>query len=164
MHTFLVGGWWLVVGGWWLMVGGWWVRCFSIAAMLAAAACGGAPAGGTSSSAPPRSSAEGRTSAAARAQGAKAAAKLNMDEIFPAGPGRELVLNNCQNCHTFVPIVILQMEPDAWRRNSIDHRDRVTSLSDDEFKTLYEYLVANFNPSRPVPTLPKELLETWTSY
>lgn len=90
--------------------------------------------------------------------------KVNMDEIFPQGAGRDLVLNNCQNCHTFVPIVILQMDEDAWTRSSLDHRPRVTGLSDDEFKTLYTYLKANFNPSRPVPKLPKELLESWTTY
>jgi cytochrome c5 len=92
------------------------------------------------------------------------AAKVNIDEIFPPGDGRDLVLNNCQNCHTFVPIVVLQMDADAWTRNSIDHRDRVTSLTDEEFKTLYTYLRANFHPGRPVPTLPKALLDTWTSY
>ena len=92
------------------------------------------------------------------------AAKVNIDEIFPPGAGRDLVLNNCQNCHTFVPIVVLQMEEAAWTRNSIDHRDRVTQLSDEDFKTLYAYLKANFHPGRPVPTLPKELLDTWTSY
>ncbi len=92
------------------------------------------------------------------------ASKVNIDEIFPPGDGRDLVLNNCQNCHTFVPIVVLQMDDDAWTRNSLDHRDRVTSLTDDEFKTLYTYLRANFHPGRPVPTLPKALLDTWTSY
>jgi hypothetical protein len=92
------------------------------------------------------------------------ATKVNLDEIFPPGEGRDLVLNNCQNCHTFVPIVVLQMEEAAWTRNSIDHRERVTQLSDDDFKTLYAYLKANFHPGRPVPTLPKELLDTWTSY
>jgi mono/diheme cytochrome c family protein len=92
------------------------------------------------------------------------AAKVNIDEIFPPGEGRDLVLNNCQNCHTFVPIVVLQMEEAAWTRNSIDHRERVTQVSDEDFKTLYAYLKANFHPGRPVPTLPKELLDTWTSY
>ena len=92
------------------------------------------------------------------------AEKVNLDEIFPPGDGRDLVLNNCQNCHTFVPIVVLQMDADAWTRNSIDHRERVTSLTDEEFKTLYTYLRANFHPGRPVPTLPKALLDTWTSY
>lgn len=90
--------------------------------------------------------------------------KVNLDEIFPPGEGRDLVLNNCQNCHTFVPIVVLQMDADAWTRNSIDHRERVTSLTDQEFKTLYTYLRANFHPGRPVPKLPKALLDTWTSY
>jgi hypothetical protein len=95
---------------------------------------------------------------------AAVAGKVDIDQIFPPGEGRDLVLNNCQNCHTFVPIVVLQMEEDAWTRNSIDHRDRVAQVSDEDFKTLYTYLKANFHPGRPVPKLPKELLDTWTSY
>jgi hypothetical protein len=89
--------------------------------------------------------------------------KVNIDEIFPPGRGRELVLNNCTTCHTFVPIVVLQMTKEAWERNSRDHRERVTALSDADFNTLYEYLAANFNPDRPVPKLPQELLDTWTA-
>jgi hypothetical protein len=99
----------------------------------------------------------------APAQGG-ASAKLNLDEIFPPGRGRELLLNNCTTCHTFVPIVVLQMNKEAWDRNSRDHRGRVGALSDADFKTLYDYLRANFNPNRPVPKLPPELLATWTSY
>jgi hypothetical protein len=91
-------------------------------------------------------------------------AKVNLAQIFPPGRGRELVLNNCTTCHTFVPIVILQMTKEAWDRNSRDHRGRVAALSDADFKTLYDYLCANFNPDRPVPKLPKELLATWTAY
>ena len=120
-----------------------------MAAALGAAACSES-AGTTGTSLPP--------------QPETASAKVNLDEIFPPGEGRDLVLNNCQNCHTFVPIVVLQMDKDAWQRNSIDHRDRVTSLTDEEFRTLYAYLTANFHPGRPVPKLPKELLDTWTSY
>jgi mono/diheme cytochrome c family protein len=90
--------------------------------------------------------------------------KVDINAIFPPGPGRDLALNNCQNCHTFVPIVVLQMDKDAWYRNSLDHRDRVTTLTDEQFKTVYEYLTTNFGPHRPVPRLPKELLKTWTGY
>lgn len=90
--------------------------------------------------------------------------KVNLDEIFPAGRGRELVLNNCTTCHTFVPIVVLRMSKEAWARNSRDHRERVKALSDSDFKVLYEYVTANFNPDRPVPKLPPALLQTWTSY
>ncbi len=93
-----------------------------------------------------------------------AVSKVNLDEIFPAGQGRELVLNNCTTCHTFVPIVILRMSKEAWTRNSRDHRGRVTALSEADFKTLYEYLAANFGPDKPVPRLPSELMDTWTSY
>ena len=91
-------------------------------------------------------------------------AKVNIDGIFPAGRGRDLLLTNCTGCHTFVPIVVLQMTKEAWERNSRDHRGRVSALSDADFKTLYDYLTANFNPDRPVPKLPRELLDTWTSY
>src|SRR5436190_639220 len=125
---------------------------------------GGAPEGGAG-----QGSTSGQTAAPAASGGGKttagaSASKVNMEEIFPQGAGRDLVLNNCQNCHTFVPIVVLQMDEDAWTRNGIDHRERVTSLTDEEFKTLYTYLRANFHPGRPVPKLPKALLDTWTSY
>ena len=103
-----------------------------------------------------------RPAPAAPAAPAPAPLKIDMNAIFPPGPGRDLVLNNCQNCHTFVPIVVLQMEETAWTRSSVDHRPRVSGLSDEEFKTLYDYLKANFNPAHPVPALPRELLDTWT--
>jgi hypothetical protein len=68
-----------------------------------------------------------------------------------------------QNCHTFVPIVILQMDDEAWTRNSRDHRMRVSGLSDDEFNTAYAYLKKHFDQNHPVPKLPQVLLESWTT-
>ena len=103
-------------------------------------------------------------SAAAGAASEDGPVKVDLEAIFPQGPGRDLVLENCQNCHTFVPIVVLQMDKDAWYRNSLDHRERVTTLTDQQVKTIYEYLSTNFGPHRPVPRLPKELLSTWTGY
>ncbi len=101
------------------------------------------------------------TKAAAQPTGT---AKLNIDEIFPPGPGREAVLDNCTSCHTIVPIVVLQMSQSQWDRNARDHRGRVPRMSDADFKAAYDYLAKNFNPDRPVPKLPKELLDTWTDY
>ena len=89
---------------------------------------------------------------------------IDMDAIFPQGAGRSLVLNNCQNCHTWVPIVILQMNEQEWDRWSREHRQRVEGLTDDEFSTLLGYLKENFNPNTPVPELPPALLEAWTTY
>lgn len=87
-----------------------------------------------------------------------------MDELFPSGRGRELLLNNCTTCHTFVPIVMLQLTKEAWERNSTIHRERVPSLTEADHRILYDYLKTNFNPNRPVPKLPQALLDTWTSY
>ena len=130
---------------------------------LAITACGGGSsagdAGQSSAGQPAASPAQG----AGKTTAGASASKVNMEEIFPAGAGRDLVLNNCQNCHTFVPIVVLQMDEEGWTRSSLDHRQRV-NVSDDDFKVIYTYLKANFNPNRPVPTLPKELLESWTTY
>lgn len=128
-------------------------------ALAVTTACGGSTPVGTS--APGAGASPSPAGAATASSGPN---KVNIDAIFPAGRGRDLVLNNCQTCHTFVPIVVLQMDQNAWQRNGLDHRQRVPGVSDEDFKLLYEYLSSNFNPSRPVPTLPKELLESWTSY
>ena len=133
-------------------------RAARVGTLLLAAALLAAGAGcrGTSSAA--------RTDSANDSSASGGAVKVDLERIFPAGAGRDLVLENCQNCHTFVPIVVLQMDKDAWHRNSLDHRERVTTLSDEQFKTLYTYLENNFGPDHPVPRLPKELLKTWTGY
>ena len=129
---------------------------FRCALLLATAlvlytSCGGpAPSGGQPSQAPTAASSEPD--------------RVDLDAIFPPGPGRDLLLNNCQTCHVWVPIVILQMDQNAWRRNSLEHRDRVEALSDEDFKVLYDYLSSTFTPARPVPKLPQGLLEAWTSY
>ena len=89
---------------------------------------------------------------------------VDMDAIFPEGEGREILLNNCQSCHTWVPVVVLGMNEDEWARWRQDHRARVPGIPDDRFEVLYDYLVTNFNPSTPVPDLPPALLESWTTY
>jgi len=91
--------------------------------------------------------------------------RLDMDKIFPpTGPGRNLVLNNCANCHTITPIVVIQMTRPARERWARDHRDRVGALTDQEFKVITEYLIKHFSPGQPIPQLPQELLDTWTNY
>lgn len=89
---------------------------------------------------------------------------FNIHDVFPEGPGRELVLNNCQSCHVLVPILVLRMDEASWHRNAIEHRERVEGLNDDEFALLYRYLATNFTPERPIPELPAALLDTWTTY
>jgi hypothetical protein len=127
------------------------LRALLVASILTLAACGGPV---------PTAAQESEKPAATASQ----PTKVNLEEIFPPGPGRDLVLNNCQSCHPWVPIVILRMDKAAWYRNSLEHRERVKGLGDEEFKILYDYLSSTFTPERPVPKLPPELLGAWTSY
>jgi hypothetical protein len=133
-----------------------WVVRLLAAGLLASVACGASP----------ERAAPGAVSEQSRPVEARSGVSdtLDIDAIFPPGPGRELVLNNCTNCHNITPIVTLQMTRDAWALNSREHRERVAGLDDAGYAELYEYLAANFNPDRPVPQLPKALLEQWTSY
>jgi hypothetical protein len=89
---------------------------------------------------------------------------VDLEALFPPPDEmREMVLNNCTNCHTFVPILILQMSGEHWTTSMNTHREYV-ALGEEERQILYDYLIANFNPDTPVPELPAPLLEAWTSY
>lgn len=83
--------------------------------------------------------------------------KIDINKILPPGKGQTLLLNNCTSCHSFVCAVTGQRTIDYWKTVEAGHRDRVPSLSDDDFNTLFAYLEANFNDSKPVPELPPEL-------
>lgn len=119
-------------------------------------ACGDGAAAGTADA--------GATSTGPVTTDASGQMRVDMDAIFPAGEGRDLVLNNCQSCHTWVPIVVLQMNEEEWNRWAVEHRGRVGGISDEEFATLHAYLIENFNPNTEVPELPPALLESWTTY
>ncbi len=92
-----------------------------------------------------------------------ASTKLNMDSIFPPDPEREVVLYTCTACHTFVRIVLGQRNLERWEAVKNQHRLRVRSLSNSDFDALFAYLEANFNETKPVPTLPDWLLasDSW---
>ena len=70
---------------------------------------------------------------------------------------RDVVLNNCTSCHTFVPIVKAQKSPDAWKSLLSVHRERVAEIPEEDFAQLELFLVAHFNETNPVPALPPEL-------
>jgi mono/diheme cytochrome c family protein len=145
------------------------VACSSPSAPSAASAAApptAAPPAASSDAkpAPPAASTGAKPAPAAASSGAKPATKVNIDAIFPPDTGRELVLQNCVNCHTIAPIALAQMTPGEWSRHRQDHRPRVGAISDAEADVLWAYLVKHFGPDHQVPTLPQELLDTWTSY
>ena len=132
-------------------------RLFSILPLVIAVGCE------SGESAPDSAPAEEPTSSVVTTS-ADGQMTVNMDAIFPQGEGREILLNNCQSCHTWVPVVVLGMNEDEWARWRQDHRARVPGIPDERFEILYDYLVTNFNPDTPVPDLPPALLESWTTY
>jgi len=106
-----------------------------------------------------------------RAQG------LDLDQVFrcvssdDAGiadcrEARDLILNNCTTCHTFVPIVLQGFDDDGWTGLLDRHVEggRIRQLSAEQVAAIHAYLTANFDGSLPPPDLPPELLSTWTSY
>jgi uncharacterized membrane protein len=100
---------------------------------------------------------------------------LNMNEIFRCTPSekvntamcseaRDLILNNCTNCHAFVPIVLQQFDEAGWNGLFDRHADRSPQLTQSQVRDMKSYLTANFNPELDPPDLPQELLDLWTSY
>ena len=101
--------------------------------------------------------------------------RLNLDAVFrctatdaagkqTCAEGRELILQSCTACHTFVPIVMQQFDGNGWQGLFDRHRPRVPELSNEQVATIQRYLTQNFNPDTPPPELPAELLKNWTSY
>ncbi len=91
--------------------------------------------------------------------------QAELDKIFPPGRGQDLVFQACVNCHSWVPIVLAGFDKNAWEQNKLNHRNRVSSLSDADFNFLYAYLEQTFPAGHPVPTnIPPDLLQGWTSY
>ncbi len=86
--------------------------------------------------------------------------KLDLDTIFPPGNGRDLVLDNCTTCHTFLRIVSGQRTAEQWGYVRRDMRSKVSYLSDADIDELFSYLEANFNDTKPVPSLPDWFLAT----
>ncbi len=91
--------------------------------------------------------------------------QADLDKIFPPGKGQDLVFRACVNCHNWVPLVMAGFDKPAWQQNKMNHRNRVSGLSDQEFEFLYDYLANSLPAGHPVPdNIPEDLLSQWTSY
>lgn len=118
-------------------------------------ACGksDAPPAETPRAAPAASPSPSAAPAAGSAQPANAAS------LFPAGDGRQLVLDTCGSCHPVACSARGQRTPAQWDRIRESHADKVSALTKAQMDTLYTYLKANFNDTRPEPQIPAELLQ-----
>ncbi|MBI4787427.1 MAG: hypothetical protein HY782_10320 [Chloroflexi bacterium] len=81
----------------------------------------------------------------------------SMASYLPAGAGRDLLLTGCGNCHSPLCPVIGQRAAGHWERVNIQHKSEVSAMSDADYKTIFDYLGANFNDTKPEPALPAEM-------
>jgi mono/diheme cytochrome c family protein len=78
---------------------------------------------------------------------------------FPEGAGRSLVLESCGTCHAVGCAAIGQRTAARWDNLKLDHREKVKSLSEQDWETIFGYLKEYFNDSKPEPKVPPHLLE-----
>ena len=123
------------------------IRSLAAAALLVLSGCGGepepAPEDVANSPDPP----------------AAAAAPVSLQEIFPEGLGRAMVLDSCGACHAAACSAIGQRTPERWANLKEDHRDKVSDVSEEDYNVLFAYLSENFNDSKPEPLVPPQFLE-----
>ena len=125
----------------------------SLLAVSSAIACTEAGAPGTDKPAAATSSA---APAAAAAPAATAPELKTVAEVFPAGPQKEAVMNNCGSCHNVACSAIGQRSPERWKALEESHKDKLTGA---DLHAMFDYLAANFNASKPEPKIPPRFLE-----
>ena len=77
-------------------------------------------------------------------------------DIFPPGPQREAVINNCGSCHNLACAAIGQRSAERWDALEAGHKEQVPNT---DLNGMFEYLKANFNSTRPEPRIPPKFLE-----
>ena len=76
---------------------------------------------------------------------------------FPPGPGRDLVVSTCLNCHGVGVIVMSGSQKDAaaWAFHRSYHQvAMVPWLTQAERDQVWGYLANTFGPTKPAPVLP----------
>jgi len=124
-------------------------------AALFIAGCGG-ESGQEGSVGTPTASSQTSTPASEPA----APAPATIADLFPEGEGRIMVLNNCSSCHAVACSALGQRTEARWDSIKEAHMDRLPGLSTPQMDTLFGYLAANFNDSRPEPNVPPAFLAT----
>ncbi|MSV34534.1 MAG: cytochrome c [Bryobacterales bacterium] len=65
-------------------------------------------------------------------------------ENLPAGPGKELLMTVCTQCHNTMRITDKKLSKDEWDDIVDKMAARGARASDEEFDTIVNYLVKNF--------------------
>ena len=65
---------------------------------------------------------------------------------LPDGPGKELVLNICTQCHNLQRVRRTQLSPEGWVEILENMLNEGAPLSDKDFPDVLRYLARNFRP------------------
>ena len=68
---------------------------------------------------------------------------------MPDGDGKKLIVAKCQLCHTLERVVTAHRTKDDWDSIISQMVEQGAALSDDESKTVTDYLAANYSPGSP---------------
>jgi len=63
---------------------------------------------------------------------------------LPDGPGKEVVLNTCTQCHDLYRIKANRRSPEEWEETLISMLNEGAQLNDEEFARVHAYLSRNF--------------------
>ncbi len=122
-----------------------------VSGLLLCAACGGGTSG-TGGSGDQAAPASQPAAAPADAPGPE---PKTVADIFPDGPGKAAVMNNCSSCHNVACSAIGQRTPERWDSLKEGHRERVSGADVD---MMFEYLKTHFDSSKPEPRVPPAFL------
>jgi cytochrome c5 len=75
-----------------------------------------------------------------------AAANAAAAAALPEGEGKAVVLSVCTKCHGPTNFSMLHMSRSAWEDEVEDMKDRGAIGTDDDFKSIIDYLARNFPP------------------
>jgi len=84
-----------------------------------------------------------------------ASGKLSEDQCKSA---RDLFLQDCTSCHSFVPVVRTQKDEAGWNATMGVMGPKVQGASQADLDLIKQFLIDHFNADRPVPTLPSDLI------
>ena len=88
------------------------------------------------------------------------AAAVAQDDL-PAGKGKETLENTCTECHGLEQVFDRLRTAAQWQKIATSMRSKGATMTDDELKTLVEYLSQNFSAvdvnKAGAPELAKEL-------
>jgi hypothetical protein len=70
-----------------------------------------------------------------------------------------LVLDNCGACHAVACAAKGRRTAGRWGGLKEGHKEKVSGMSPADYDAVFAYLQANFNDTKPEPSIPPEFLE-----